>query len=70
MTIAEPVKTSTVGAVLKHVQPAPAYRILMRFPEDRRHRIVQFAGDHVGDQAGAVFAQEENFVVGALRSAG
>jgi magnesium transporter len=39
----------TVGAVLKHVQPAPAYRILMRFPEDRRHRIVQFAGDHVGD---------------------
>jgi magnesium transporter len=39
----------TVGAVLKHVQPAPAYRILMRFPDSRRHRISQFAGDHVGD---------------------
>ncbi|RPH98248.1 MAG: magnesium transporter [Lysobacterales bacterium] len=39
----------TVGAVLKHLQSAPGYRILMRFPEDRRHRIVQFAGDHVGD---------------------
>ncbi len=38
----------TVGAVLKHLQPPSAYRILMRFPEGRRHHIVQFAGDHVG----------------------
>ena len=29
----------TVGAVLRHLHPAPAYRILMRFPKDRRHNI-------------------------------
>jgi magnesium transporter len=39
----------TVGAVLQHLQPAPAYRILMRFPKDRRHRIVPLAGAHVDD---------------------
>lgn len=39
----------TVGEVLRHVQPAPAYRILLRFPKDRRDRIVPLAGDHVGD---------------------
>jgi len=39
----------TVGAVLQHLHPAPAYRILLRFPKDRRHSIVPMAGDHVGD---------------------
>ncbi|HET6591885.1 MAG TPA: magnesium transporter [Xanthomonadales bacterium] len=38
-----------VGAVLQHLHPAPAYRILLRFPKDRRHNIVPLAGDHVGD---------------------
>jgi magnesium transporter len=39
----------TVGAVLQHLHPAPAYRILLRFPKERRHKIVPLAGDHVGD---------------------
>jgi magnesium transporter len=39
----------TVGAVLQQLHPAPAYRILLRFPKDRRHNIVPLAGDHVGD---------------------
>jgi len=39
----------TVGAVLKQLHHAPAYRILLRFPRDRRHAIVPLAGDHVGD---------------------
>ena len=39
----------TVGAVLRHLHPAPAYRILLRFPKDRRQNIVPIAGDHVGD---------------------
>jgi len=39
----------TVGAVLQHLHPAPAYRILLRFPNNRRENIVKFAGDHVGD---------------------
>ena len=39
----------TVGAVLRHLHPAPAYRILLRFPKDRRKAIVPLAGDHVGD---------------------
>jgi magnesium transporter len=39
----------TVGAVLQHLHPAPAYRILLRFPKERRHTIVPLAGDHVGD---------------------
>ena len=39
----------TVGAVLQHLHPAPAYRILLRFPRDRRHAIVPLAGDRVGD---------------------
>lgn len=39
----------TVGGVLKHLHPAPAYRILLRFPKDRRHVIVNLAGEHVGE---------------------
>jgi magnesium transporter len=39
----------TVGAVMQHLHPAPAYRILLRFPKNRRHSIVPLAGDHVGD---------------------
>lgn len=39
----------TVGAVLQHLHQAPAYRILLRFPEDRRHAIAAFAGEHIGD---------------------
>jgi magnesium transporter len=39
----------TVGAVLRHMHPAPAYRILLRFPKERRHVIVKLAGDHVGE---------------------
>jgi magnesium transporter len=39
----------TVGAVLQQLHPAPAYRILLRFPKARRHSIVPLAGDHVGD---------------------
>ncbi len=39
----------TVGAVLRHLHPAPAYRILLRFPKERRHIIVPLAGEHVGD---------------------
>ena len=31
----------TVGRVLRHLQPAPAYRILLRFPKERRKRIVR-----------------------------
>jgi magnesium transporter len=39
----------TVGAVLKQMHPAPAYRILLRFPKERRHVIVKLAGEHVGE---------------------
>lgn len=39
----------TVGAVLQQLHPAPAYRILLRFPKERRQAIVPLAGDHVGD---------------------
>jgi magnesium transporter len=39
----------TVGAVLQQLHPAPAYRILLRFPKDRRQNIVPLSGDHVGD---------------------
>ncbi len=39
----------TIGAVLKHLHQAPAYRILLRFPHDRRTAIAKVAGDHVGD---------------------
>jgi len=38
-----------VGAVLQQLHPAPAYRILLRFPKERRHAIVPLAGEHVGD---------------------
>jgi len=39
----------TVGAVLRHLHQAPAYRILLRFPKDRREAVVQYTGDHMGD---------------------
>ena len=39
----------TVGAVLQELHHAPAYRILLRFPKERRKAIVPLAGDHVGD---------------------
>lgn len=42
-------RDETIGAVLQQLHPAPAYRILLRFPKDRRHKIVPLAGDHVGD---------------------
>jgi magnesium transporter len=38
---------STVATVLKQVQPAPAYRILMRFPKERREGIASLAGGHL-----------------------
>jgi magnesium transporter len=38
-----------VGDVLQHLHQAQAYRILLRFPNDRRESIVKFAGDHLGD---------------------
>jgi len=40
---------TTVGEVLRQLHPAPAYRILLRFPKNRRQRIVELAGDHVGE---------------------
>jgi magnesium transporter len=39
----------TVGAVLRQLHTAPAYRILLRFPKERRHRIVPLAGNQVED---------------------
>jgi magnesium transporter len=39
----------TVAEVLKQLHPAPAYRILLRFPKERRQRIVPMAGEHVGE---------------------
>ena len=39
----------TVAEVLKKLHPAPAYRILLRFPKERRQNIVPLAGDHVGE---------------------
>jgi magnesium transporter len=39
----------TVAAVLRQLHQAPAYRILLRFPKDRREAVVQFTGDHMGD---------------------
>lgn len=39
----------TVGAVLNHLHQAPAYRILLRFPNDRRESVVKYTGDHIGD---------------------
>ena len=47
----------TIGAVLKQMHPAPAYRILLRFPKARRDGIVPLAGDHVGDP----WAEAERF---------
>jgi magnesium transporter len=42
----------TVGAVLQHLHQAQAYRILLRFPNERRESIVKFAGEHLGDPWG------------------
>lgn len=39
----------TVGEVLQHLHQAQAYRILLRFPNNRRESIVKFAGEHLGD---------------------
>ena len=39
----------TIGEVLRQLHQAPAYRILLRFPEQRRDAIADIAGDHVGD---------------------
>ncbi|MBT8060643.1 MAG: magnesium transporter [Gammaproteobacteria bacterium] len=39
----------TVGAVLRELHHAPAYRILLRFPKERRKNIVPLAGENVGD---------------------
>ena len=44
-----PESDEIVGEVLKHLHQAQAYRILLRFPNDRRESIVKFAGDHLGD---------------------
>lgn len=38
-----------VGAVLKELHPALAYRILLRFKPERRKVIVPLAGEHVGE---------------------
>lgn len=38
-----------VAQVLQHIQPAPAYRILMRFPKERRQDIVSLSGAHLED---------------------
>jgi magnesium transporter len=39
----------TVAAVLEKIHPASAYRIVMRFPKDRRQRIIPLTGAHLGD---------------------
>lgn len=39
----------TVAAVLRQLHQAPAYRILLRFPNDRREAVVKYTGDHIGD---------------------
>jgi magnesium transporter len=41
-----------VGGVLQHLHQAQAYRILLRFPNDRRESIVKFTGEHLGDPWG------------------
>jgi len=45
----QPETDETIGKVLQHLHQAPAYRILLRFPSDRRHAIARIAGEHVGD---------------------
>ena len=52
----------TVGAVLRQLHHAPAYRILLRFPKDRRQDIVPLAGDHVGDPWGDAQGYPEDSV--------
>jgi magnesium transporter len=52
----------TVGAVLRHMHPAPAYRILLRFPKDRREIIVKLAGEHVGEPWGEAQQYPEDSV--------
>jgi magnesium transporter len=38
-----------VATVLRHLHSVPAYRILVRFPKERRQKIVPMAGKHVGE---------------------
>lgn len=52
----------TVGAVLAELHHAPAYRILLRFPKERRDKIVPLAGDHVGDPWGVAQGYPEDSV--------
>lgn len=47
--ILQPETNETVGAVLQHLHHAQAYRILLRFPTERRESIAKYAGEHVGD---------------------
>jgi magnesium transporter len=39
----------TVAAVLKQLQPAPAHRILMRLPPERREKVASLSGENVSD---------------------
>ena len=50
--ILQPESDETVGDVLQHLHQAQAYRILLRFPNDRRESIVKFTGEHLGDPFG------------------
>jgi magnesium transporter len=52
----------TVGAVLRHLHPAPASRILLRFPRERRQVIVRLAGEHVGEPWGEAQKYPEDSV--------
>jgi len=47
--ILQPESDETIAKVLHHLHQAPAYRILQRFPSDRRHAIVKLTGEHLGD---------------------
>jgi len=52
----------TVGAVLAELHHAPAYRILLRFPKERREKIVPLAGENVGDPWGVAQNYPEDSV--------
>jgi magnesium transporter len=52
----------TVAEVLKQLHPAPAYRIFLRFPKERRHKIVLLAGEHVGGSWSVAQAYPEDSV--------
>lgn len=53
---------AVIGAVLRQLHPAPAYRILMRFPRERRKVIVELAGEHVGE----TWADAQNYEEGTV----